>query len=200
MSDKVSSILPWHRKPSSRQLTESDILAKCDEEEIYTLYMRLLDEDEETIDNLLNRLNISSPLREGDKDPSFGLFIGKNGQLCFKDFGREYLKGNVIDFAYRAELEIMERLKTNSVSPTQKMKLDYDLKGFTRHKAMHKLDERLGLHLNGSLIKGIPRQVIEYKKARIEPKTAIHIEVKEVPYNQWTQFAIDYWPLLGRPS
>ena len=54
-----------------------DLLSMLDDESIYTYYLGSIK---------INKL-INSPLRDGDKNPSFAIFRGKEGGLFFKDHG-----------------------------------------------------------------------------------------------------------------
>jgi hypothetical protein len=57
-------------------VTKDALLKRISDYEIYRMYMG---------DQLKARGKMKSPLRE-DNDPSFGLFTGESGELCFNDF------------------------------------------------------------------------------------------------------------------
>ena len=62
---------------NKKLVTKESLLKEIDDWDIFKLYIK------EDID--LKR-NISSPLRNDDERPSFGLFIGDDAEICFNDF------------------------------------------------------------------------------------------------------------------
>lgn len=80
--------------------------SSLDEGLVFSVYLKLMGVDDESIDELFMGNNINSPLRDDDSSPSFGLFRNPkyDDELWFKDFGNESYKGDMIRFAFLCEL------------------------------------------------------------------------------------------------
>lgn len=71
------------------ELNVSNILSKVSDEVLWRYYLGIEFE---------LKKNYASPLRKGDNDPSFNLYLDRRGRIMFKDFGGQGSHGDIFEF------------------------------------------------------------------------------------------------------
>ena len=107
-----------------------DLLSMLDDESIYTYYLGSIK---------VNKL-INSPLRDGDKNPSFAIFRGKEGGLFFKDHGTGE-GGNSFKFVkLMAKIDTREELEKELLRIVKKTNPSMIVKNHTYSTVEHTVD------------------------------------------------------------
>lgn len=107
-----------------------DLLSMLDDESIYTYYLGSIK---------VNKL-INSPLRDGDKNPSFAIFRGKEGGLFFKDHGTGE-GGNPLKFVkLMAKIDTREELEKELLRIVKKTNPNMVVKNHTYSAVEHTVD------------------------------------------------------------
>ena len=145
----------------------SDILSQLDDYDIFAYYMGNF-----TVGKLYN-----SPLRQDDKNPSFAVFRGRQGNLMFKDHGSG-IAGNALKF-----VKEYNHISTDS-------ELEKELLKIIRHTApLSTRDVKKEYKSNSTIEIGIVRQ--EFTDADIKYWGQYNIDVPTLKY--FKVFSIKYF-------
>ena len=146
-------------------LTSANTYDRATEAEIYSLCLTGAE-----LQSCLAGGKIASPLMRGRNmdNAGFGLFIGNEGQIRWKDFYTGY--GGDAIYLYSLLFEV------------------------SRHKAMSMIDEGLGLQLNGSVAKGIERKTVILPPNLLLQKPDADIAIQ---HKSWDDKSDCFWGRWG---
>lgn len=142
-------------------LNSKTILERIDEYDIFRYYLGF---------NFNLRENYRSPLRGDDVTPSFSLYLNRNGELRFKDFGGTNQTGNCFQF-------VMDLYRVSFMEALEIINRDF----------------KLGLGFNNTSLGSRPDFSQQKKKFR-KKNNIIQIiprKFSSLDYEYWRQFNID---------
>lgn len=142
-----------------RTISKAKILEKVSEYDIYRYYLGF---------DFKVKKTYCSPLREGDRNPSFGIFVSRSGELLYKDFGSNCC-GDCIKFVGKL------------------LNIDY-------FSALRRIDLDLGLGINGAR-KDYEKIIKAFKRPKIiSGDLPTQIQITPRPFSHSD---LSYWEAYG---